>query len=135
MQDQIAFWKSRAFSLEMENSMLRLHLRNVYAQRIEEYEKSKDWQRGEQNNLAYSKNDVAQQFDETGNSNTPKEVPDKKNVVPKEPIGKNRLKEMEKIYGDMAPKIMGMETAMELNYQRHAEKGSHIYWPNIPLKL
>lgn len=113
----------------MENKMLRLHLRNVYAQQIEYYEKSKDWQCGEQSKLAYSKNG------KTGNSNTPKEVPDKKKVVPKEPVGKSRLKEMENIYGDMAPKIMGMETAIELNYQRLAKKESHVYWPNIPLKL
>lgn len=35
--DQIAFWKSRALGLELENRMLRQHLKNTYAKTIEDY--------------------------------------------------------------------------------------------------
>lgn len=35
--DQMAYWKSRALGLELENRMLRQHLKNAYSKSIEDY--------------------------------------------------------------------------------------------------
>lgn len=53
-------------------------------------------------------------------------------------IKNNRLKrstEMELLYGDDASKIIGMETAVQLSFDRYCDTKSPKYWPNIPLKL
>ncbi|KAH1018058.1 gem-associated protein 8 isoform X2 [Dendroctonus ponderosae] len=127
-QDQIAYWKSRAISFEIENKMLREHLRNVYADQIQQdYNQSQAWP-------SASSTTQQQRYEKKGKAALKQNCQDKVKVLPKEPIGKNRLTEMEKIYGDVAPKIMGMETAIELNYQRLMEEAP-AYWPNIPLKL
>ncbi|KAL1489359.1 hypothetical protein ABEB36_014272 [Hypothenemus hampei] len=124
--DQIAYWKSKAITLEIENKMLKQHLRHFYTQQIDFYGKSQDWQK-------ISAAEDSTEIPQSSTSITNHEVSHK--VLPKEPIGKNRLEEMQKIYGERAPKIMGMETALELNYERLLEEESRIFWPNLPLKL
>ncbi|NP_001039032.1 gem-associated protein 8 [Xenopus tropicalis] len=54
---------------------------------------------------------------------------------PSERPGERRRAEMKKLYGEDAPKILGMETAMQLNFDRHCDKKQPKYWPIIPLKL
>ncbi|XP_041438281.1 gem-associated protein 8 isoform X2 [Xenopus laevis] len=54
---------------------------------------------------------------------------------PSERPGERRRVEMKKLYGEDAPKILGMETAMQLNFDRHCDKKQPKYWPIIPLKL
>ncbi|XP_050314084.1 gem-associated protein 8-like [Anthonomus grandis grandis] len=124
-QDQIAYWKSRAITLEIENKMLRKHLRNVYTQQIEYYQQPQ-WQEITHNDT----NDLPQ------TSQPEKECVNTltKSETEPEPMV-NRLKEMEKIYGDKAAKIMGMETAIQLNYEKLVEEGSLTYWPNVAINL
>ncbi|KAF7283168.1 hypothetical protein GWI33_001231 [Rhynchophorus ferrugineus] len=138
-QEQIAYWKSRAISLEMENKMLHQHLRNVYAQQVEYYQNSSlEYTEQENNNKdtdTHDKNNSKSHTQRLKNKGKPDEITKTEKVLPKEPKGKNRLNEMKGIYGDMAPKIMGMETAIDLNFERLKEEGTYINWPNIPIKL
>lgn len=116
--------------------MLHQHLRNVYAQQVKYYQQSSPEVTTEQ------ENEVTKSHKHT---NSMKNVQTAKNhgksnentvkVLPKEPKRKNRLKEMREIYGEMAPKIMGMETAIDLNFQHLKEERTYINWPNIPIKL
>ncbi|KAM9320040.1 gem-associated protein 8 [Gastrophryne carolinensis] len=54
---------------------------------------------------------------------------------PSERPGERRRLEMKKLYGEDAAKIQGMETAIQLNFDRHCDKKQPKYWPIIPLKL
>ncbi|XP_073442306.1 gem-associated protein 8 [Dendrobates tinctorius] len=54
---------------------------------------------------------------------------------PSEKPGERRRIEMKKLYGEDAAQIQGMETAMQLNFDRHCDKKLPKYWPIIPLKL
>ncbi|XP_067896550.1 gem-associated protein 8 [Heterodontus francisci] len=54
---------------------------------------------------------------------------------PAERPGERRLIEMKRLYGDDAAKIQGMETAMQLSFDRKCDKKQPKYWPVIPLKL
>ncbi|KAM8977303.1 gem-associated protein 8 [Pelodytes ibericus] len=54
---------------------------------------------------------------------------------PSERPGERRREEMKKLYGEDAAKIQGMETAIQLNFDRHCDKKQPKYWPIIPLKL
>lgn len=117
-QEQIAYWKSRALSLEYENKMLIKHLRNVYAKQTEDY-------------VNYTKEQG--EIEDVAVEEERKNVP--RLVVP-EPVGKKRREEMEKLYGKKTSKIMGMETAVQLNYDLHLEDaGKLAHWPHTPLNL
>ncbi|CAB3367496.1 Hypothetical predicted protein [Cloeon dipterum] len=60
------------------------------------------------------------------------QVPSKAKL-PRE-IMEERKVEMEKLYGaDSAPMILGMETAMQLSYQKFVDRYHPKHWPNIPL--
>ncbi|KAK1167825.1 gem-associated protein 8-like [Acipenser oxyrinchus oxyrinchus] len=54
---------------------------------------------------------------------------------PVERPGERRMAEMKKLYGEDAAKIQGMETAMQLTFDRNCDKKQPKYWPVIPLKL
>ncbi|XP_039599531.1 gem-associated protein 8 isoform X1 [Polypterus senegalus] len=54
---------------------------------------------------------------------------------PLEKPGERRVAEMKKLYGEDAAKIQGMETAMQLTFDRNCDKKQPKYWPVIPLKL
>ncbi|XP_049940586.1 gem-associated protein 8-like [Schistocerca serialis cubense] len=56
-------------------------------------------------------------------------------VPPKNPVGQQRIEEMKLLYGKAAPMIMGMETALQLSFDRNVDKLQPRMWPNIPLKL
>ncbi|XP_036397019.1 gem-associated protein 8 [Megalops cyprinoides] len=56
-------------------------------------------------------------------------------LPPAERPGERRGAEMKKLYGENAAKIMGMETAMQLNFDRNCDRKQPRYWPVIPLKL
>lgn len=132
-RDQIAFWKSKALSLELENKMLRQHLRNVYAKTIEEYTV---------NNQECLENGQPNQINVENYNNIKPSTPKVKEAKATEnfelvkanfPECKNRSEELKKIYGEKSPKILGMETALQLNYERHFEKSKPSYWPHLPL--
>ncbi|XP_059824005.1 gem-associated protein 8 isoform X1 [Hypanus sabinus] len=54
---------------------------------------------------------------------------------PAERPGVRRMVEMKRLYGDSAAKIQGMETAMQLSFDRQCDKKQPKYWPVIPLKF
>ncbi|MBN3303081.1 GEMI8 protein, partial [Amia calva] len=54
---------------------------------------------------------------------------------PVERPGERRMIEMKKLYGEDAAKIQGMETAMQLTFDRNCDKKQPKYWPVIALKL
>ncbi|XP_069746053.1 gem-associated protein 8 [Narcine bancroftii] len=54
---------------------------------------------------------------------------------PTERPGERRMVEMKKLYGEGAAKIQGMETAMQLSFDRQCDKKQPKYWPVIPLRF
>ncbi|XP_029031291.1 gem-associated protein 8 isoform X2 [Betta splendens] len=54
---------------------------------------------------------------------------------PSERPGERRGAEMKKLYGKDAAKILGMEAAMQLTFDRNCDLRQPKYWPVIPLKL
>lgn len=54
---------------------------------------------------------------------------------PSERPGERRTAEMKKLYGKDASKIMAMEAAMQLTFDRNCDRKQPKYWPVIPLKL
>nr|XP_005168438.1 gem-associated protein 8 isoform X1 [Danio rerio] len=56
-------------------------------------------------------------------------------LPPSERPGERRTAEMKKLYGKDAAKIQGMETAMQLTFERNCDKKQPKYWPVIPLNL
>lgn len=54
---------------------------------------------------------------------------------PTERPGERRAAEMKKLYGKDAPKIMAMEAAMQLTFDRNCDLKQPKFWPVIPLKL
>ncbi|XP_066517407.1 gem-associated protein 8 isoform X1 [Hoplias malabaricus] len=54
---------------------------------------------------------------------------------PTERPGERRSAEMKKLYGKDAAKIQGMETAMQLMFDRNCDRKQPKYWPVIPLNL
>ncbi|KAL3266864.1 hypothetical protein HHI36_011016 [Cryptolaemus montrouzieri] len=147
-KEQVAFWKSRALSLEYENWMLHDHLRSVYADHISSRSKT-----GKIHEQIYEGCDgtmdnfdryteVSMEFSNSPNSHfssskNPIESCKEQNEIkpPFEPIGKRRREEMEKLYGSHCPKIAGIETALQLNYEHVAAKLKPAYWPQLQLNL
>ncbi|KAM6945505.1 gem-associated protein 8 [Aplochiton taeniatus] len=56
-------------------------------------------------------------------------------LPPTERPGERRGAEMKKLYGQDAARIQGMETAMQLTFDRNCDRKQPRYWPVIPLKL
>ncbi|KAM6892805.1 gem-associated protein 8 [Lycodopsis pacificus] len=54
---------------------------------------------------------------------------------PSDRPGERRGAEMKKLYGKDAAKMMAMEAAMQLNFDRNCDLKQPKYWPVIPLKL
>lgn len=125
-REQLAYWKSRALSLELENRMLHECLRNSYAKQVWDYENYvKNRGKGEGAPGGEKKEREA--------NGEGKNEDDK--LPPREGVGEGRRREMKRLYGGMAPKITGMETAVQLNYELQVDQHKPPYWPNIPLNL
>jgi gem associated protein 8 len=56
-------------------------------------------------------------------------------LPPRKQIGLQRTEEMKLMYGEAAPMILGMETAVQLSFDRNCDLKQPKLWPNIPLKL
>lgn len=54
---------------------------------------------------------------------------------PSERPGERRGAEMKKLYGKDSAKILAMEAAMQLTFDRNCDLKQPKYWPVIPLKL
>ncbi|KAL5011843.1 hypothetical protein ScPMuIL_010394 [Solemya velum] len=55
--------------------------------------------------------------------------------APRERPGLRRDMEMKMLYGKGSPMIQGMETALQMTYDRGADIKQPKHWPNIPLKI
>ncbi|KAK3890823.1 hypothetical protein Pcinc_005248 [Petrolisthes cinctipes] len=53
--------------------------------------------------------------------------------VPKEHPDVRRSREMKELYGEAAPRIHAMETALQLSFDRISTLHRPQFWPNIPL--
>ncbi|XP_077984499.1 gem-associated protein 8-like isoform X2 [Glandiceps talaboti] len=56
-------------------------------------------------------------------------------LAPSEKPGERRRQEMKILYGNDAAMIHGMETAIQLQFDRNYDKKQPKLWPTIPLKL
>jgi len=56
-------------------------------------------------------------------------------LPPSERPGSRRIAEMKEIYGAGAAMIHGMETAMQLSYDRHADRKRSKLWPAVPINI
>ena len=56
-------------------------------------------------------------------------------AAPKERPGAKRTSEMKLLYGKGAPMIHGMETALQMTFDRNLDIKEPKVWPNMPLKL
>ncbi|KAH0500369.1 Gem-associated protein 8 [Microtus ochrogaster] len=54
---------------------------------------------------------------------------------PLEKPGERRQAEMKRLYGDSAPKILAMEAAVQMSFDKYCDKKQPKYWPVIPLKF
>nr|XP_048288824.1 gem-associated protein 8-like [Myodes glareolus] len=54
---------------------------------------------------------------------------------PSEKPGERRQAEMKRLYGDSAPKILAMEAAVQMSFDKYCDKKQPKYWPVIPLKF
>ncbi|OBS72091.1 hypothetical protein A6R68_13328 [Neotoma lepida] len=48
---------------------------------------------------------------------------------PSEKPGERRQAEMKRLYGDSAPKILAMEAAVQLSFDKYCDKKQPKYWP------
>lgn len=69
-----------------------------------------------------------------------KDIPDRDKVeecqIPKEKsVDAIRMQEMNDLYGNSAAMIMGMETALQLTFNRNCDLHKPSYWPFLPLNL
>lgn len=55
--------------------------------------------------------------------------------APAEQPGLRRTTEMKLLYGEDAPMIHGMETALQLTFDRITDKHQPKLWPNMPLNI
>ncbi|XP_072170915.1 gem-associated protein 8-like [Diadema setosum] len=55
--------------------------------------------------------------------------------APKEQPGQRRAKEMKMLYGKDSPAIHGMETAIQMQFDRNCDKKQPSFWPSVPLKM
>lgn len=130
-QEQISYWKSRALSLEYENRMLIQHIRNVYAKQTEDYA---NYSKNNNLPLGDTDNEDKKQIEYKKMEAKEEKITDDLQNMEKVDVG--RREEMEELYGKMAPKIMGMETAVQLNFDRQITEGGAVpHWPHTPLNL
>lgn len=56
-------------------------------------------------------------------------------LLPRKQVGLQRTQEMQLMYGKASPMILGMETAMQLSFDRNCDLRQPKLWPHIPLRL
>lgn len=61
----------------------------------------------------------------------------KKHIIgaPVEQPGRRRAEEMKILYGKDSPAIHGMETAIQMQFDRNCDKKQPSFWPTVPLKM
>lgn len=121
---QLAYWKSRAISLEYENRMLHAHIKKMCTQEIKDYVEFVN----EGNECAPG--------DETQTSSSPEYgiVEESNRTCDKTEFSDNKV-DKKVLYGELESKINAMETAMKVNYNLQLDRHKPQLWPNIPLNL
>ena len=56
-------------------------------------------------------------------------------LPPSEQKGKLRVSEMRQLYGVGAAMIQGMETAMQLTFDRNTDRHKPKLWPALPINI
>jgi len=56
-------------------------------------------------------------------------------LPPSEQLGARRLSEMHELYGTGSAMIHGMETAMQLSFDRNTDRYKPRPWPALPLNI
>jgi len=56
-------------------------------------------------------------------------------LPPSEQLGARRLSEMRELYGVGCAMIHGMETAMQLSFDRNTDRHKPQLWPALPLNI
>ncbi|XP_063241707.1 gem-associated protein 8-like isoform X3 [Bacillus rossius redtenbacheri] len=54
-------------------------------------------------------------------------------LQPPEMLARNRLEEMRELFGPAAPKLLAMETAVELTFNSNCDRHHPSLWPVVPL--
>ncbi|KAF2902842.1 hypothetical protein ILUMI_03336 [Ignelater luminosus] len=148
-QHQIAYWKSRALAVEYENRMLHRILRETQIKQVEDYIENMKLQNeeykgrpkrrvlGSKRNETEKNQNQERDFTHCGSKRPEKDETERKQywAPPTDQEIRERQMRMTTLYGNMASKISGMETAVELNYELYKEKNNPQFWPNIPLRL
>lgn len=127
-QHQITYWKSRALAVEYENRILHRILRETQIKQVEDYIENMELQ-----NTEYKRIENIKQHNHERRRRPTKEP--EHHAPPTDQERNERQERMMTLYGKMAPRISGMETALELNYEQYEEKYNPPFWPNIPLRL
>ena len=56
-------------------------------------------------------------------------------AAPRERPGLRRAAEMKELYGQGAAMIHGMETALQMTYDRNTDIRRPKFWPNMPFRV
>lgn len=176
-EDEVAFWKARAVSLEYENKMLHKHIKQMYIGMISqnteatldynEYEEQyneEDYGETEESRLddtleepgeiyhdceqaiqddiedeefnKESKEFRKKRDEERAKAKKKVDSEDEEESKPPEAqLSKIREEKMKQMYGEAWRKIMGMETAIQLNYELTVERDNVKYWPCLPINM
>lgn len=121
---QLAYWKSRAVSLEYENQMLHAHIEKICTQQVQDYVDYIKGNKDERGTIDNGATNSSSEF-ETGESSMKMGNEDTEDVRVDKKV----------LYGDKESKINAMETAMKVNYNLQLERHKPQLWPNIPLNL
>lgn len=176
-EDEVAFWKARAVSLEYENKMLHKHIKQMYIGMIsqntdaaldyKEYEEQyneEDYGETEESRLEDTleesgeiyhdcEQEIQEDIEDEEFNKESKEFRKKRDEErakakkkvdsedeeeskpPEAQLSKIREVKMKQMYGEAWRKIMGMETAIQLNYELTVERDNVKYWPCLPINL
>lgn len=81
------------------------------------------------------KMELKKQREEERNMAEKEKGSDEAALLPRKQVGLQRTREMQLMYGKAAPMILGMETAMQLSFDRNCDLRQPKFWPHIPLRL
>lgn len=123
---QLAYWKSRATSLEYENKMLHEHIKKMCMKNIEDYVAAKE-------QLEYAGTNQIEQSNTEQVTDVGEERLSEKNE--EEDYPRQPEVDRKKMFGEFESKVSGMETALQVNYQMQVDNLKGQMWPNIPLNL
>lgn len=124
---QVAYWKSRALAAEYQNQMLLQHLRNAYVKQIDDCAAYLE-QNGHTDDTMEGDGTENEAIEESG------AVEDPTTKAPN-PLFPKYKEDMTTLYGDRSSMIIGMETAVQLNFDYWMNKFRPAYWPSVAINV